>query len=196
MISPRLLSFYCTFASLAWGLTWQWRCRSWPASGWSRQILPAGHKQAFTGENTLPDPHPAKRGCLHRGWPLKGTSSLNIRWIYTYHPADGATDGVGLKLTVEAPSHLVHLREAEQQIKSKHKPWWFLSSGGKLIWMKKAAFSLKMIMCEKWIFLLRQADFCRCCGNANQSPVGCESEGLRLAALLQCTNMSLFDLFL
>lgn len=23
------------------GLTWRWRCRSWPASGWSRQILPA-----------------------------------------------------------------------------------------------------------------------------------------------------------
>lgn len=39
--------------------------------------------------------------------------------MYTHHPADGATDSIGLKLTVEAPGHLVHLWEAEQPIKNK-----------------------------------------------------------------------------
>lgn len=43
------------------------------------------------------------------------------RLLYTHHPADGATDGVGLKLAVEAPGYLVDLEEGEQRV-GEEKP--------------------------------------------------------------------------
>lgn len=50
--------------------------------------------------------------------PLKGPIQLNSDTflLYTHHPADGATDGIGLKLTIEAPSYLVDLQEEEQRV--------------------------------------------------------------------------------
>lgn len=50
--------------------------------------------------------------------PLKGHILLNRDrfLLYTHHPADGATYGVGLKLTVEAPGYLVDLQEEEQRV--------------------------------------------------------------------------------
>lgn len=38
---------------------------------------------------------------------------LLVRKPQTHHSADGATDSVGLELTVEATSHLVNLQSAE-----------------------------------------------------------------------------------
>lgn len=54
----------------------------------------------------------------------------------THHPADGATDGVGLELTVKAPGHLVDLQEEEQRMGTG-------SSGRNLAKIKR------QIFCEK-----------------------------------------------
>lgn len=48
--------------------------------------------------------------------PTRGRSNVRRIPAYTHHPADGATDGVGLELTVKAPGHLVHLQEEEQRM--------------------------------------------------------------------------------
>lgn len=54
----------------------------------------------------------------HGGWGAWWGSLRNRDrcLLYTHHPADGATDGVGLKLTVEAPGYLVDLQEEEQRV--------------------------------------------------------------------------------
>jgi len=47
-----------------------------------------------------------------------GKQQSNRYSAETYHSADGATDGVGLELTIEASGHLVNLQDRERWIRN------------------------------------------------------------------------------